>query len=145
LPFSFQKLDDEVVAEMTEHDFQRNIVRTLQMQNIFVFAVPNSQKLLQTKNQFARMKFLSSLKAEGFMAGVADLVVLLPGGKAIFLEIKNPDKPSPQSDTQKKFQADIERLGFEYWLILNWADFELFLSNAQLFVINFIKKNYEKT
>jgi hypothetical protein len=115
---------------MTEHDFQKNIVHTLQMQNIFVFAVPNSQKLLQTKNQFMRMKFLSKQKAEGFLAGVADLIVLLPRGKTIFLELKNPDTPSPQSDTQKKFQANVEKLGFEYWLIKSWAEFEKFFGRV---------------
>lgn len=117
---------------MNEHDFQRNIVRTLQMQNIFVFAVPNSQKLLQTESQLKRIIFLKTQMREGFISGVADLIVLLPRAKAIFLELKNPDnKNAEQSDTQKQFQKNVEALGFEYWLIKSWADFEKFLEEIK--------------
>ncbi len=126
---------------MTEHDFQCNIVRTLRMQNIFVFAVPNSQHLLKTKNQFLRMKFLSKLKREGFLTGASDLIVLHKGN-CYFLEIKAPTEykrsektgkqiiakaGGTQSAEQKHFQQEVEKEGFPYVLIDSHKKFEDFL------------------
>jgi len=112
------------------------------MQNIFCFAVPNSQHLLGTDNQFMRMKFLSKLKREGFLSGASDLIVLHKES-CYFVEIKSPAeykvsektgkriiaKPAgKQSDEQIKFQQEVEREGFKYILIDDWKKFEEFLN-----------------
>lgn len=52
------------------------------------------------------------LKGLGVRAGVADLVFVLPDGRAAFLELKAPK--GRQSVDQQIFQADCERLGIPY-------------------------------
>jgi len=78
-----------------------------------IFAVPNggSRNILEAKN----------LKLTGQMAGVSDLIVLLPN-KCLFIEVKI-DK-GIQSDVQKIFQQRVESLGFEYHLVRSQKDFE---------------------
>lgn len=153
---------------MTEHDFQCNIVRTLRMQNIFCFAIPNSQKFMspiqniifKVKNLLRKIriripfnineaqeffKIMSGLKKEGFLNGVADLIVLYKG-KCYFVEIKTPAEykvsektgkriiakaGGTQSEEQKKFQQEVEKEGFPYVLIDSWKKFEEFLSEVK--------------
>ena len=104
---------------MTEHDFQVSVINLLRRSNIFCFAVPNGG----LRNKFTAKK----LKAEGVLAGVADIVILLKN-KCIFVELKNPYKKSNQTDTQKAFQKQVEQMGYEYHLLDSWAKFEAFLS-----------------
>ena len=126
---------------MTEHDFQTNIVNTLKMQNIFVFAVPNGQSLLSKIPFYQRFKFMSYLKTEGLMTGSPDLIVINKG-KVYFVEIKAPTEygiskktgnriiskaGGRQSAEQKKFQAEIEAENLPYILIDSHKKFEDFL------------------
>ncbi|MBP2643831.1 MAG: hypothetical protein H6Q67_1718 [Firmicutes bacterium] len=49
------------------------------------------------------------------MGGVPDRLVLIPNGKAVFVEMKRPGgilKP-----LQKKRKKEIEKLGFEVWVV----------------------------
>jgi hypothetical protein len=59
---------------------------------VIVFAVPNGG--LRSKSEAARMKWT------GTLAGVPDLVVIGPGGRAYFMEVKAPGGTvsKPQSD-----------------------------------------------
>lgn len=58
------------------------------------------------------LKFLSP-----GMNGVPDRIVLLPGGKMAFVELKAPgEKPRP---LQKKRMRDLERLGFKCYVADN--------------------------
>ena len=86
-----------------EDNLQRAIVKYLRFKNILVFAVPNggSRKAREGHN----------LKLSGVLAGVSDLIMLLPN-RAVFIELKT-DK-GRQSEYQKKFQEDVQKLGFEY-------------------------------
>ena len=86
-----------------EHDIQVGIHRLLSAYNILHFAVPNGG--------LRNIKTASYLKAEGTLAGVSDIVILLPN-RAIFVEVKT-DKGS-QQESQKDFQKRVETLGFEY-------------------------------
>lgn len=52
------------------------------------------------------------LKDMGVRPGVADLAMILPGARAGFIELKAGK--GRQTDTQKTFQADCERLGAPY-------------------------------
>ena len=109
-----------------EYHLQVNIVQCLRYSGLFCFSVPNggSRNKLEAIN----------LKRSGVMAGVADIVILLPMGRCVFVELKS-DK-GRQSESQKIFQAKAEELGFEYLL---WKS----LRDAEEFVKNY-KKDYLK-
>ena len=51
-------------------------------------------------------------KSLGVVAGVADLVLLFPGGKCAFVEIKAPE--GRLSLAQKAFRNTVEAFGFAY-------------------------------
>jgi hypothetical protein len=144
---------------MTEHDFQCNIVKTLRMQNIFCFEVPNSQHLLTTNNQFLRMKFLAKLKREGMLTGASDLIIIHKG-KVYFVEIKAPveykrsektgktiiaKSAGKQSTEQIKFQKEVESEDLPYVLIDSWKKFEDFLAILKKNEsVNFVRKFGER-
>lgn len=66
--------------------------------------------------------------------GVPDRIVLLPGGRIYFVELKAKGrKPSPR---QKLVIPQLRRLGFQVWIIDRDATLELFIDE--------ITKNYEK-
>lgn len=71
-----------------------------------LFAVPNGG---------ARSRVTASiLKGEGVVAGVADLILLVPAGgyHALCIEMKTPK--GRQQPTQKEWQTDVERHGYKY-------------------------------
>jgi len=63
------------------------------------------------------------LVQEGMLAGVADMQILLSCGRCVFVEVKTPEKTSKQSELQKKFQKDVESLGFSYYLVRSLDEF----------------------
>ena len=111
----------------------------LQYPKLFIFAVPNggSRHKLEAIN----------LKKEGATSGVADLIVMLPDGKTLFIEMKRPASKKmnvktgnwnkvqggKQSPEQIAFQETAESLGFTYLLI---DSFDLFKDSIQLMVDN---------
>ena len=50
-----------------------------------------------------------------YARGIPDRMLLLPGGKVLFFELKTP--AGVQSFHQKRWQASLENLGFEYYLV----------------------------
>lgn len=64
----------------------------------------------------------------GLRPGVSDLVCLLPGSKAVFLEVKT-DK-GRQSDNQKRFQERVESLGFKYFVVRSIKDVDIAISSC---------------
>lgn len=105
---------------MKESAFQTNVVRMLKGQGFFVFAVPNGGS--------RHYKEAAHLKAQGVMAGVADLIICLPKGNVHFVELKNLNGTGRQSPAQKDFQEQVERLGNPYHLWASWADVEQFIN-----------------
>jgi len=67
-------------ATATEAQLQKAIVDTLRWRGCLVFAVPNGGK--RAKIEAARMV------GQGTLAGAPDLVVILPGGGTLWLEVK---------------------------------------------------------
>jgi hypothetical protein len=69
------------------------------------------------------------LKRQGMLPGVADLVIILPGGRAKFLELKTPDGKA--SMAQIAFATACAANGSDYWLartpeeaadcLMNWG------------------------
>jgi hypothetical protein len=72
-------------------------------------------------------------KSTGLMAGVSDLIVLLPG-RCLFVEVKT--ETGVQSDRQKDFERDVQALGFTYHLVRSLEDFKNLLYNILLVSTN---------
>lgn len=79
----------------------------------FIFSIPNggSRNILEAK----------TLKATGVVAGVSDLIILMPN-RCIFVELKT--ETGNQSDKQKDFENVVSDLGFEYYLIRSLEEFK---------------------
>ena len=58
-------------------------------------------------------------------AGVPDRIILLPGARVVFVELKRP-KGGELSQLQAWWQNRLQRLGFECWVIWNEVDLALF-------------------
>lgn len=78
-----------------------------------VFATPNggSRNVVEAAN----------LKRSGVLSGVSDLIIVASHA-VLFVEMKT--KTGTQQASQKKFQADVERLGFEYKICRSLPDFQ---------------------
>lgn len=102
----------------------------MRMAGHFVFAVPNggSRNLREAVN----------LKAQGVMAGVSDLIVLLPGKKVYFIELKNPNGKGRQSPAQREFEDNVRAHGHEYLIWDKWAQAEQFVNAHRQEVGNFM-------
>lgn len=58
-------------------------------------------------------------------AGVPDRIVLLPGGKIVFAELKRP-KGGRKSPLQKWWAKKLIDLGFRHWFLWDREELELF-------------------
>lgn len=58
-------------------------------------------------------------------AGVPDRIILLPGGRVIFVELKRP-KGGRLSPMQKWFAKKLIDLGFQHWVIWDREELKLF-------------------
>lgn len=110
-----------------EHDLQVAIHKELKKFGIFHFSVPNGQK--------RGLKIGMSLKAEGSLRGVSDLIILLPT-RCIFVEVKNGEK-GVQSRWQKEFQQKVQSLGFAYLIWKNMKDCNDFIEKVIRLGLNY--------
>ena len=72
----------------------------------------------------------ASLAALGVMAGVADLVMLLPNGRVHLIELKRPG--GTQSTEQYRFEAAARAMGHTYDLAYSLNDFKAVVLGAHL-------------
>lgn len=63
------------------------------------------------------------LKAEGAVAGVSDLLLLLPSGVHHGLCIEMKTAKGKQSDAQKEWQKAVEAVGYKYAVVRSFAQF----------------------
>lgn len=83
-----------------------------------LFAVPNGGKRSKAEaNRF---------KATGVIAGVADLIWMLPNA-VIFIELKTDT--GKQSDKQKQFEGLCNKLGHAYVVVRSFDDFVSIIKN----------------
>lgn len=84
--------------------------------NWFRYQYPEYRSLLfAVPNGGARSKATAGrLKAEGVVAGVADLLLLVPscGYHGLCIEMKT--KTGKQSDSQKEWQKEVKKKGYKY-------------------------------
>lgn len=79
-----------------------------------IFSVPNGG----TRN----IREAMTMKATGLLSGVSDLIVFLPNGKMLFVELKLQN--GRQSDNQKDFEKRVDDLGYPYHIIRSLEQFK---------------------
>lgn len=77
--------------------------------SLLLFAVPNGGARNRTTGAI--------LKAEGVVAGVADMLLLVPSGEFHGLALEFKTATGRQSDAQKRWQKAIEEQGYKYALV----------------------------
>lgn len=80
-----------------------------------LFAVPNGGARSQVTGAI--------LKAEGVVAGVSDLLLLVPNGHAHGLCIEMKTRTGRQSESQKEWERDVRWQGYEYTVCRSIDDF----------------------
>ena len=88
-----------------EAKIQAEIVKALRAAGFWCHSVPNNAAGGNAIRQGQEITI-------GLYPGVADLVVWLPGGRVMYMEIKTPT--GKQSPAQVKFQARCEAAGIPY-------------------------------
>lgn len=101
-----------MTIKISEEDLQKQVVDLLRSKRIMCFSVPNGFYAGKGKNRFG---YVNKMKATGLLPGVADIIVLLPKGRTVFLELKA--KKGKQQDTQIDFENNVRILGFDYHII----------------------------
>ena len=86
----------------------------LQYPSYIIAAIPNGGRRNAVEAKI--------MKGEGVLAGFSDLIVVA-FNSILFVEVKT--EKGKQSALQKKFQSDIERLGFQYSVCRSLQDFQL--------------------
>jgi hypothetical protein len=89
----------------SEAKIQAEIVKTLRSSGYWCHSVPNDAAGSNAVRQGQQITM-------GLFPGVADLVVWLPGGRVMYLEVKTPT--GKQSPAQVKFQARCDAAGIPY-------------------------------
>lgn len=84
-----------------------------------IHAVPNGG----SRNVLEAMK----MKATGTVAGIADLIIWLPNGKAVMCEVKNAT--NDQQPAQKKIEAKMKAMNSNYILVRSLEDFQEQIKN----------------
>lgn len=113
-------MSENIIQQQIVIWFNNNYCLKSHIQRGLIFSVPNGG----TRN----LKEALTLKSTGLLGGVSDLIIILPNGKLIFVEVKHGK--NKQSDNQRIFQSRVEKLGYDYWLVYSLDEF-----------INLVEKN----
>ena len=98
-----------------EDDLQINIVGFTRryVKNAEIICIPNGG--------YRREAEAARLKKMGVLAGASDLVLMLPEGKVLWVELKT--KTGTQDPNQIRFQETCEKLGHKYVLIRSLEEY----------------------
>lgn len=101
-----------------EHNLQTACV------NWFRYQYPTFSKMLIAVPNGGRRDAITGamLKAEGVLAGVADLILLIPNRRYHSLLIELKTKSGTQSKAQKEWQQEVERLGYSKYILVRSID-----------------------
>lgn len=100
-----------------EHNLQVTIVKYLRYKDYLVFSVPNAGARSERMGAY--------YKAEGLLAGVSDLILVLQT-EVIFIELKIGNEK--QRANQKEFEKKVTNLGYQYWLIYSLEQLIVYLN-----------------
>ena len=98
----------------TEAKIQTEIVKYIQTEKLLFCSVPNEAA---GKDAAIRM---SKLKTMGLKSGAPDLLVFLPGGRTLGLEVKSPT--GAQSPAQIDFALKMAERGHLYFVVRSVDD-----------------------
>lgn len=76
---------------------------------------PNRGIIFSVPNESGNAREQMRKKQIGLLAGVSDLVCLLPGGVTLLMEVKT--QTGKQSETQRKFESKSIKLGHSYVVV----------------------------
>ena len=65
---------------------------------------------------------IDMMKKVGLVPGISDLIIHLPNGRCVMVEVKN--EKNTQSPAQKKIEAKIKAMGGNYILVRGLEDFK---------------------
>lgn len=112
-----------------EHSLQMDVINFLKNNGLFAFAIPNGG--------FRNKRTARDLKKEGVFSGVADVCVMLPEGRTVWIELKRDAvygtsaktgrriklyAAGEQSESQKEFESKCKELGHEYHVAYSVKD-----------------------
>ena len=103
-----------------EAKIQADIVKHLQAEKHLFCSIPNEAAGKDAAVRMARLKTM------GLKSGAPDLVVFLPGGRLLCLEVKSPT--GTQSDAQKDFAAKLAERAFPYFVVRSVDDVKKILT-----------------
>jgi hypothetical protein len=98
-----------------EHTLQERVVEVLRRHWCIAIDTDVMDALKWSPSDLARIKYIKHHKARGYTNGQPDLVVLMPRGRCVLVELKE-QKYGRQSDEQKAYQTAAENLGYEYYI-----------------------------
>lgn len=106
------------------HRKPQHIESQIQRQMILWFRLQYPRYIIAAIPNGGRRNALEAkiMKSEGVLAGFSDLIIIADRS-VLFVEVKT--KTGRQSESQKKFQTDVERLGFQYSICRSLQDFQL--------------------
>lgn len=113
---------------MSEHDLQKQIIAYLRLRKFLCFEtdVMDGLKFFSPKDS-RRFAFIKHHNDMGYIKGQPDLIILLPIGNVLFVEVKT--SKGRQSPEQKAFQERVESLGFNYVIWRSVEDAEKFINS----------------
>ena len=97
-----------------ESGIQAAIVKYLQSRKLWFCSCPNEAAGKDAAIRMAKMKTL------GLRSGAPDLLVFMPGGRLVCLEVKT--EKGFQSPAQKHFEEKLNELKFEYYVVRSVDD-----------------------
>lgn len=106
-------------VELSESQIEMQICHYLRVKRLFFYKAPMAG-FFDTRQGTFRRHTNPYVKR-----GVPDLIVILPGGKYLGLEVKS--KTGRQSDHQKEFERGVKDAGGLYYLVRSLEDVETIL------------------
>lgn len=99
----------------------------MQVARYLTIAAPNLVWFHPANGGYRNPREAKKLKDMGVKPGVADLALILPDGRAAFIELKHGK--GRQTDTQKAFEADCARTNTPYAVCRSLEDVDVTLRN----------------